>query len=312
MRLFLAGSNGLVLYEDEEVTPLYSDTVNSVAKYSPTVVVAGTDSGAVLVVENNGAASFAAKDVGESIHGLAVNSKGHILAGTLPAGLWLCKDKGQSWKELSQFVLAPGNENWWAPWGTPVVSAIATHPKDPRTFFCGVEVGGLFRTRDAGKTWFDLECPSPDVHAIQLSAARPERVYVTTGEGFFCSDDEGFTWRHSATKSGPHYTMGLSAHPSEADRVIVSAAAGPPPMWSGKAGANCEVRLSTDGGKRFRTVAKGLRGGVQRKALVINQKVPSEVVFGTSTGELFYSNDGGESFDQMASGLGDLKALAFA
>lgn len=312
MRLFLGGSNGLVLYEDEEVTPLSSAPVNCVARCSPTVVVAGTESGAVIVVESNAEVTIGAKDVGDSIHGLAVNNKGHLIAGTLPAGVWLCKDKGQTWKEVSGFSSAPNHETWTAPWGTPVASAIGSHPKDSKTIFCGVEVGGVLRTRDSGKTWYDLECPSADVHAIQVSPARPERVYITTGEGFFCSDDEGFSWRNSALKTEKQYTMGLSAHPNEADRVIVSAAAGPPPTWSGKAGADCEVRLSTDGGKRFRTVANGLKGGVGRKALVINQKVPSEVVFGTSTGELFYSNDGGESFDQMASGLGDLRALAFA
>lgn len=312
MRLFLGGSNGLVLYEDEDVTPLYGNPVNCVAKCSPSIVVAGTESGTVIVVENNSEVSIAAKDVGVSVHGMAVNSKGHLIAGTLPAGAWICKDKGQTWKELTDFGSAPGHQQWYAPWGTPVVSAIGIHPKDLKAIYCGVEVGGVYRTRDGGKTWFDLGCPSRDVHAIQVSPARPERVYVTTGEGFYRSDDEGMSWQASAVTSGPRYTMGLSAHPSEPDRVIVSAAAGPPPAWSGKIGANCEVRLSTDAGKRFRTVAKGLRGGVQRKALVINQKVPSEVVFGTSTGELYYSNDGGESFDRMALGLGDIRAVAFA
>jgi hypothetical protein len=40
--------------------------------------------------------------------------------------------------------------------------------------------------------------------------------------------------------------------------------------------------------------------------------VPSEAAFGTTTGELWYSNDGGESFDLVAEALGDLHAVAFA
>lgn len=312
MRLFLAGSDGLVLYEDGDLTQLYNGRVNCIAKCSPTLVVAGTDSGAVVVLENGREAVIGAKDVGESVQGLAVTSKGDLLAGTLPAGLWFCEDGGHTWKELPAFASAPNHEHWWAPWGTPLASAIAAHPKDAKTVFCGVEVGGIFRSRDSGKSWNDLELPCPDVHSIQLSPARPERAYVTTGEGFFCSDDDGLTWREPSIKTGPRYTMGLSAHPHEADRVIISAAAGPPPTWSREGGAGCEVRLSTDGGKRFRTVAKGLEGAVQRKALLINQKVPSEVVFATSRGDLYYSNDGGESFDQMASGLGDVRALVFA
>jgi hypothetical protein len=59
-------------------------------------------------------------------------------------------------------------------------------------------------------------------------------------------------------------------------------------------------------------VVKDLKGGVRRRGLVINARVPSEAAFGTTTGELWYSNDGGESFDLVAEGLSDLHAVAFA
>ncbi|HMC08360.1 MAG TPA: hypothetical protein VKL22_03450, partial [Actinomycetota bacterium] len=62
----------------------------------------------------------------------------------------------------------------------------------------------------------------------------------------------------------------------------------------------------------FRTVVKDLRGGVRRRALVINPRVPSEAAFGTTNGELWYSNDGGESFDRVAEALPQIHAVAFA
>jgi len=310
MRLFLGGSSGLVLYEDEEITPLRNEPVLCAVRPSSGKVVAGTESGMVLVAEN-GDARVVAKDIGDGVYGLACAANGTLFAGTIPAGTWKGKDMGETWTELPNFATADGNENWSAPWGTPVASAVATHPKDAKTIYCGVEVGGLYRTRDGGKKWFDLEIPGNDVHSIQVSCAKPERVYVTTGQGAFCSDDEGFTWRSLAPIKNCDYTMGLSAHPTEADRVVVSAAKGPPPTWSGDKGAQCEVHLSTDAGRRFRRVAHGLKGAVQRKALVVNPKVPSEVAFGTSAGDLYYSNDGGESFDLMTSGLGDLKTVIF-
>jgi hypothetical protein len=94
--------------------------------------------------------------------------------------------------------------------------------------------------------------------------------------------------------------------------VIISAAVGPPPTWKGNGGARCDIYLSTDCGRRFRTVVRNLPGGVHRKALMINSKVPSEIVFGTSMGDLYYSNDGGETFDLEASDLGDLRTVLFA
>ena len=312
MRLFLGGSNGLVLYEDEELTTLYTEPVLSAVRPSPGRLAGGTEDGAIFLWEGNGDGVVAAKDLGQEVHGLAVSSNGSLLAGLLPAALWESKDSGQTWKEMEAFAEAPNHETWTAPWGTPLVSAIGTHPKDPKTVYCGVEVGGLYRTTDGGKSWFDMELPVSDVHSIQVCPARQERVYVTTGEGCFCSDDQGFAWRQMGSSNARQYTMGLAAHPSEADRVIISAAAGPPPTWHGPEGARCNIYLSTDAGRRFRTVVKDLVGGVHRKALVINAKVPSEIVFGTSDGQLYYSNDGGETFDLTADGLGDIRTIVFA
>lgn len=310
MRLFLGGSSGLILYEDEEITHLHAEPVECVVRPNASRLVAGTESGWILVWEGNGDARVTAKDLGDGVHALGVNASGVVLAGTMPAAAWISKDSGESWKELPALSTAPNSERWTAPWGTPLASSIATHPKDPKTIYFGIEVGGIYRSRDIGKKWFDLEIPTSDVHSIQVSPAKHERVFVTTGASAYCTDDEGFNWRQMGQSNPRQYTMGLAAHPTEADRVIISAADGPPPTW--KKGAKCDIYLSTDAGRRFRTVVKGLRGGVQRKALIINPKVPSEVVFATSTGELYYSNDGGESFDLVADKLGDVKCLVFA
>jgi hypothetical protein len=106
------------------------------------------------------------------------------------------------------------------------------------------------------------------------------------------------------------YTMGLAAHPTEPDRVILSATSGPASTW--KSHPPCDLYLSTDSGRRFRTVVKDLKGAVRRRALVINPRVPSEAAFGSTSGELWYSNDGGESFDRVAESLSDLAAVVFA
>jgi photosystem II stability/assembly factor-like uncharacterized protein len=312
MRIFLGGSRGLVLYEDEELTQLHSEPLVSAVRPNSGRLVAGTEAGSILVYEGNGEVRVAAKDLGRGVEGLAVGADGTIFAGLIPAAMWVSTDQGDTWEELGAFTKIPNADTWTAPWGTPLVSAIATHPKDPGTVFAGVEVGGIYRSRDAGKSWTDLSAPVLDIHSIQVCPAKPERVYVTSGEGGFVSDDEGFGWRPMGTSNKRQYTMGLAAHPSEADRVIVSAAKGPPPTWDGPDGAQCDIYLSTDSGRRFRTVVRGMEGGVHRKALVINSKVPSEIVFGTSTGQLFYSNDGGETFDEEAADLGDLRTIVFA
>jgi Sortilin, neurotensin receptor 3, len=322
MRMFLGGSKGLSLYEDGDVTPAFGQGVLCLVRTPDGGVLAGTVDGQVLAWSGLGEASILAKDLGDAVTSLALARSGRLIAGCLPAGAWRSKDVGLSWTPIKTLAGSPGSELWVGGDGAgshataAAVTAVGTHHKDSKTIYVGIQVGGVYRSRDGGKSWYNLGLPCPDVHSIQLSAAKPERVFVTTGGrsngsgGAFCSDDEGISWRQMGDANRRQYTMGLAAHPTEPDRVILSAAAGAPSTW--KSNAHCDLYLSTDSGRRFRTVVKDLKGGVRRRGLVINPRVPSEAAFGTTTGELWYSNDGGESFDLVAEALGDLHAVAFA
>jgi photosystem II stability/assembly factor-like uncharacterized protein len=319
VRLFLGGSDGLGLFEDGDVTRLSGSAVLCLVRTVDGGVLAGTALGSVLSWSGVGEAKVLAKDLGDAVTSLALAKNGRLVAGCEPAEVWRSRDVGETWAQVGTLAACPGADAWCAG-GTathPAVSAVGTHHKDAKTIYIGIHVGGVYRSRDAGKSWYNLAIPCPDVQSIQLSTARPERVYVTTGGGSngercgaFCSDDEGLSWRPIGEANRRQHTMGLAAHPTEPDRVILSASAGEPSTW--KANAHCDIYLSTDSGRRFRTVVKDLKGGVRRRALVINPRVPSEAAFGTSTGELWYSNDGGESFDKVADGLADLLAVAFA
>lgn len=326
MRLFLGGAEGLALYEDGDVTRLDVPGVLCLVRTADGDVIAGTESGTVVSWSGSGEARLLAKDLGEAVTALALARSGRLLAGCLPAAAWRAKNLGESWTEFRSLSASPDASGWCGSAtgeadgggsGLPAsVSSVGAHFKDAKTLYVGIHIGGLYRSRDGGKSWFNLGIPSADIQSIQLSAARPERVFITTGGrepvgcGAFCSDDEGISWRAMGEANRRQYTMGLAAHPTEPDRVIMSATGGPPATW--KSHAHCDVYLSTDAGRRFRTVVKDLKGAVRRRALVINPRVPSEAAFGTTTGELWYSNDGGESFDRVAEGLADLASVAFA
>ncbi|HWD08815.1 MAG TPA: hypothetical protein VHA57_06940 [Actinomycetota bacterium] len=318
MRLFLGTCDGLALFEDGEVTPLAATGVLCVVRLADGTALAGTAAGSILAWAGAGETRVLAKDLGDAVTSLALAKNGRLVAGCRPAGIWRSKDLGESWSVVATLAACPGADQWTGDGDgiRAAVSAVGSHHKDARTIYVGIDAGGVYRSRDSGRSWYNLGLPCPDVQSIQLSAARPERVFVTTGGGrtqacgAFCSDDEGITWRAIGEANHRQYTMGLAAHPTEPDRVILSASSARPAVW--KSHAHCDVYLSTDSGRRFRTVVKDLKGGIRRRALVINPRVPSEAAFGTSTGELWYSNDGGESFDRVGDGLPDLLAVAFA
>src|SRR5256714_6281224 len=72
---------------------------------------------------------------------------------------------------------------------------LAVDPKDPDTVYAGLREGGVRRTVDAGRTWFDCALPEPGVFSLAVSAA-DGAVYVGTEPSrLFRSDDRGESWR---------------------------------------------------------------------------------------------------------------------
>ena len=119
MRIFLGGSRGLVLYEDEELTQLHSEPLVSAVRPNSGRLVAGTETGSILVYEGNGEVRVAAKDLGRGVEGLAVGADGTIFAGLIPAAMWVSTDQGDTWEELGAFTKIPNADTWHRPLGDP-------------------------------------------------------------------------------------------------------------------------------------------------------------------------------------------------
>jgi len=83
----------------------------------------------------------------------------------------------------------------------------------PDTFYMGSVGGGVWKTENAGRTWFPIAdnpatgIPIGSIGAIAVAPSDPNIVYVGTGEpdirsqhsygvGLFKSTDAGKTWHH--------------------------------------------------------------------------------------------------------------------
>ncbi|MET0232611.1 MAG: hypothetical protein ABW186_16895, partial [Rhodanobacteraceae bacterium] len=87
------------------------------------------------------------------------------------------------------------------------VLAVTGVPNDPQHFYFGAVNGGVWETRDAGRTWqpiFDDQ-PVGSIGAIAVAPSAPNVIYVGTGEadmrsdiaqgdGMYKSIDAGKTW----------------------------------------------------------------------------------------------------------------------
>lgn len=203
------------------------------------------------------------------------------------------------------------------------VADIAVHPTDPGTWYVGIGSGGVWKTINAGTTWtpiFDNESVY-SIGDVTLDPSNPNIVWVGTGEnnggrhisfgdGVYKSTDGGKTWKNMGLEISEHIGD-IIVHPTDSNTVWVSSQG---PLWSG--GGERGLFKTTDGGKTWRNVLEGDEWtGVGSVAIDPSnpdklyaakwqrqRSVATLVNTGPGSG-LYTSDDGGETWTQMTTGL---------
>jgi photosystem II stability/assembly factor-like uncharacterized protein len=105
---------------------------------------------------------------------------------------------------------------------------IAPSPDDSDVVLAGIELGGLMRTSDGGKTWEDHRPGAQrDVHSLAWHPSEQGRAYEAGGGGSAWSKDNGESWEPADAGRDRHYTWALAVDPADPDCWFVSAAPGP-------------------------------------------------------------------------------------
>lgn len=115
------------------------------------------------------------------------------------------------------------------------VDAVSGVPGRPHEFYFGSVGGGLWKTRNAGRTWapvFDGQ-PVSSIGAVAVATTNPDVVYVGSGEstlrdsvsfgnGVYKSTDAGGHWTHLGLDDTQHIGR-VAIDPKNADVVFVAA-----------------------------------------------------------------------------------------
>jgi photosystem II stability/assembly factor-like uncharacterized protein len=278
------------------------------------VVFAGTHQGGLYASEDGGK-TWARRDKGigsENVYSVNFSQSGgqvRLYVGTEPAQLYVSKDMGATWEELPTLRNVPSVEKWTFP-GPPHVAHVKNIAFDPRsadTIFAGVEVGGAFKSTDAGKTWQELSGFYEDVHRIVIPPTHPDRVYISGGDGLWNSEDAGATWGHLTDRSYRiAYPDGLVAHPDIDGLLFQSGAICSPNGWRESHTADPKVARSRDGGKNWELLERGLPEHIHGNIEAMSMEVfPGgfTLSMGTTDGDVYFSEDQGDSWSSVASGL---------
>jgi photosystem II stability/assembly factor-like uncharacterized protein len=246
------------------------------------------------------------------------NGQAAIYAGTEPSNLYRSEDDGETWETFPRLPELPSAPSWSfppRPW-TSHVRWIATHPVDPETVYVGIELGGVMCSRDGGATWEDRKPGSQyDSHALATHPAAPDHVYEAAGGGIAFSEDAGATWRPLDAGTDRHYTWGLAVDAADPDLWYVSATYSSREAHRNNGDARALIYrkrddapwLALDGGG---TLPNPLP--YMPYALLAPRDRPGALIAGMQNGELWLTEDAGDSWRQLDVKLPGLLALGEA
>ena len=230
-----------------------------------------------------------------------------VLAGSMPAHLFISDDSGETWRELPALRQVASAKQWTFP-PPPRLGHVKEIVIANDELYVGIEIGALLRSRDGGARFTDLtvdpdvgEC---DVHRILIHPQRPGRILIANGlMGLMRSEDNGATWRKDGKLPEMDYPDAYVMHPDNPDLLFVSAAVGWPPHWYKLGRARGKIARSRDGGKTWERLLGGLPDGQRALfgAMTIAAGADATSIFaGDSDGQIFESRDGGDRWSVIA------------
>ncbi|MGH8117453.1 MAG: WD40/YVTN/BNR-like repeat-containing protein [Rhodanobacteraceae bacterium] len=233
-----------------------------------------------------------------------------IHAGIEPPGLFVSRDRGESWTPLPAFSGHPTRATWAPAKGGLAVHSIQVDPRDPGRVFVALSAGGVYRTLDGGQSFAPVNAgvrapylPEREpvsgqcVHRILLHPADPLRLYQQSHCGTYRSDDGGDHWHEITTGLPSDFGYALASDPADPDSVLVI----PERNSQFRATVDGRIRVyrSRDAGRSWTALEDGLPQAnayvtILRDGLDGDGLEPCGFYFGSSSGHLFGSNDGGD------------------
>jgi photosystem II stability/assembly factor-like uncharacterized protein len=273
---------------------------------------------------------------------IAFGAPGQIHVGTIPGGLFSSHDGGGSF-ELNRALwnhesrggdlfsgLGNGSTHWY---GTPAsdgefaagIHSIAVDPRDPRRMLIAVSTAGVLETTDGGATWHGRNrgmlndyLPDPaaewghDPHFVTHCEHDPQHVWQQNHSGVFYSSDGAKSWsKVSQPERGVHFGFPVAVH--ERDGKTAWLVPGKADMQRMAIDGKLFVARTRDGGQSWQELRAGLPQDnaydvVYRHALA-NQG--SHLAFGSTTGNLYLSEDEGDTWTTVANNLPPIYSVRF-
>lgn len=252
-----------------------------------------------------------------------------LWVGTEPGGLFHSKDYGQTFQLVEGLWNHPSraDENQWFGAGKddPFIHSIIVDPRNSDHVYVAVSCAGVFETIDGGKTWRPCNeglvaayLPNPkvevghDPHRMLMCASNPDVLWQQNHCGIFRSTNAGQFWEAvSHAKAMPHYGFALAIDDENTEKAwVIPAVSDEERVAFDLALCVCET---ADGGQTWTALRNGLPQDhcfdiVFRHAFCKKEQF---MAFGSTTGNLYLSENEGTTWQCLSNNLARINSLVF-
>ena len=271
---------------------------------------------------------------------------GRLWAGTIPGALFRSDDRGDTWHLVESLWQQPSRPEWFGGgYDDPGIHSIVVDPRDSRRITVGVSCGGVWVSEDRGESWtcraagmFAEYMPPEgrenpivqDPHRLVHCPAAPDAMWVQHHNGVFRTRDGARLWTHVPAAAPSGFGFAVAVHPRD-----------PETAWFAPA-VKDECRVPVDGrvGAVVHQVGgQGRLGGRQPPDVevmdgafeVLGEGLPERdsydiiyrhalevdgsgerLAMGSTTGGVWTSDDGGDSWRPLPARLPPVYSLRFA
>ena len=254
---------------------------------------------------------------------------GELWAGTIPGGLFHSTDRGESWRLIDSLWDREERMKWFGGGkDEPGIHSICVDPRDSSHVTVAISCGGVWETFDSGDSWTligqglraDYSPPdlaydptTQDAHRLAQCTSNPEVMWVQHHNGIFHSTDGAKNFREIKEAGPSVFGFAVCAHPTEEETAWF--VPGVKDECRVPVDGQLVVTRTRDGGETFETLRDGLPQSdcydlVFRHGLDIDA-AGNRLAMGSSTGGLWITENGGESWSCVSTTLPQIYCVRF-
>ncbi len=248
-----------------------------------------------------------------------------MYAGTSPVGVLRSDDGGATWRELP----VPASQRVKMAFACRVMR-LSADPAHPDHVYAALEVGGAMRSLDGGESWTDcaeslvdlaqhhanlrsrLQSDTEnegmlDAHALCVSPARADTVFIAVRMGLFRSADAGTTWQDLQVGRFSPLTYARDVRVSPHDPRVLLACLSP-----AAASKDGSLYRSSDLGETWQRLDHGVKARATMMAVAPHPRDPARIVCASRCGQVFTTTDAGGTWNEslLPEGVLDVYSIA--